>query len=135
MCNRMGQARAYPTVQIGSRAQRRRIFELLTDVMAYMTYGHLKHSAKEAYDLRIVNKVVPHVDLDAAVKMYTHYFAAAPTRAIGLIKRMLQKSASASLDEMLEYEAYCQEIAGNSLDYQEGVKAFLEKRKPAFTGK
>jgi 2-(1,2-epoxy-1,2-dihydrophenyl)acetyl-CoA isomerase len=94
-----------------------------------------KLSAKDAYELGIVNKVVPHAELDAAVKTYTDYFATAPTRAIGLIKKMLQKSATASLDEMLDYEAYCQEIAGNSLDYQEGLKAFLEKRKPAFTGK
>jgi 2-(1,2-epoxy-1,2-dihydrophenyl)acetyl-CoA isomerase len=39
------------------------------------------------------------------------------------------------LNEMLQYEAYCQEIAGNSLDYKEGVSAFNEKRKPNFTGK
>jgi 2-(1,2-epoxy-1,2-dihydrophenyl)acetyl-CoA isomerase len=36
---------------------------------------------------------------------------------------------------MLEYEAYAQEIAGSSLDYKEGVAAFLEKRKPVFQGK
>jgi len=35
---------------------------------------------------------------------------------------------------MLEYEAYCQEIAGNSSDYKEGVNAFNEKRKANFTG-
>jgi len=48
---------------------------------------------------------------------------------------MLQKSATATLEEMLEYEAYCQEIAGTSQDYKEGVTAFLEKRKPDFKGK
>jgi 2-(1,2-epoxy-1,2-dihydrophenyl)acetyl-CoA isomerase len=91
--------------------------------------------ANDAFDLGIVNKVVPAKELDAAVKVYTDYFADAPTKAIGLIKKMLQKSATSSLDEMLDYEAYCQEIAGTSLDYQEGLKAFLEKRKADFKGK
>lgn len=47
---------------------------------------------------------------------------------------MLNKSSHSSLDEMLQYEAYCQEIAGRSNDYKEGVAAFNEKRKPEFKG-
>jgi 2-(1,2-epoxy-1,2-dihydrophenyl)acetyl-CoA isomerase len=82
-----------------------------------------------------VNKVVPATELDAAVKEYADYFSKAPTRSIGLIKKMLNKSATSTLDEMLDYEAYCQEIAGNSSDYKEGVAAFLEKRKAQFQGK
>lgn len=90
---------------------------------------------KEAYELGLVNKVVPADQLDEAVKSYTDYYAQAPTKAIGLMKKMLNKSGNATLDEMLEYEAYCQEIAGNSEDYKEGVTAFLEKRKAEFKGK
>jgi len=94
-----------------------------------------KITAAEAMSLGLINKVVPRDQLDAAVKEYTDYFATAPTKAIGLIKKMLQKSAHATLDEMLDYEAYCQEIAGSSEDYREGVAAFLEKRKAEFSGK
>jgi 2-(1,2-epoxy-1,2-dihydrophenyl)acetyl-CoA isomerase len=91
--------------------------------------------AQEALRLGLINKAVPAEQLDEAVKSYTDYYAKAPTKAIGLIKKMLTKSAVSSLDEMLDYEAYCQEIAGNTVDYKEGVTAFLEKRKPGFIGK
>jgi 2-(1,2-epoxy-1,2-dihydrophenyl)acetyl-CoA isomerase len=94
-----------------------------------------KVKAEEALKLGLVNKVVPAAGLDAAVKEYTDYFSKAPTKAIGIIKKMLAKSATSSLDEMLEYEAYCQETAGLSDDHKEGVTAFLEKRRPVFGGK
>jgi 2-(1,2-epoxy-1,2-dihydrophenyl)acetyl-CoA isomerase len=90
--------------------------------------------ATEAAGMGLINKAVPAEQLDAAVKTYTDYFANAPTKSIGLIKKMLAKSATSTLDEMLAYEAYCQEIAGSSHDYKEGVAAFLEKRKPEFKG-
>ena len=93
-----------------------------------------KVKGREAFELGLVNKVAKPEELDAAVKTYTDYFALAPTRAIGLIKKMLNKSATATLEEMLEYEAYSQEIAGSTTDHKEGVTAFLEKRKPSFKG-
>ena len=94
-----------------------------------------KVKAHEALTLGLVNKVVPANQLDLVVQECTDHFAKAPTKAIGIIKKMLDKSATANLDEMLRYEAYCQEIAGVTYDHQEGVKAFLEKRKPEFLGK
>ena len=94
-----------------------------------------KIKGQEALALGIVNRSVPAGQLDSVLKEYTDYFAAAPTKAIGLLKKMLHKSMDSTLDEMLDYEAYCQEIAGASEDYREGTEAFLEKRKPRFGGK
>lgn len=91
--------------------------------------------ATEAFELGLVNRVVPADQLDVAVKEFSDYYGAAPTKAIGLIKKMLNKSTISTLEEMLEYEAYCQEIAGSTHDHKEGVQAFLEKRKPTFLGK
>lgn len=93
-----------------------------------------KISATEAERLGMVNKVVRPEDLDAEVKKLTDYYATAPTKAIGLIKKLLNKSFHSDLDTMLDYEAYCQEIAGSSKDNKEGTAAFIEKRKPVFVG-
>lgn len=93
-----------------------------------------KVSAQQAYDWGMVNRVVPHEDLDAEVQKIADYYAMAPTKAVGMMKKMLNKSTYSSLEDMLQYEAYCQEIAGYSKDYKEGVTAFNEKRKPEFTG-
>jgi 2-(1,2-epoxy-1,2-dihydrophenyl)acetyl-CoA isomerase len=93
-----------------------------------------KVTAAEALQLGMVNQVVAPEELDAAVAALAARYAAAPTKSIGLIKQLLNKAGSASLDEMLDYEADCQQVAGESRDYQEGVTAFSEKRKPVFRG-
>lgn len=94
-----------------------------------------KITAKEAQQLGIVYKVVAAEELDAAVNELATRYASGPTKTYGMIKKMLNKAYTADLPEMLQYEAYCQEIAGKSEDYKEGVAAFTEKRKPQFKGK
>ncbi|MHB1277952.1 MAG: enoyl-CoA hydratase-related protein [Bacteroidia bacterium] len=94
-----------------------------------------KVKAQQAFEWGMVNKVVPAEELDAAVAEYTGYYAQAPTKAIAMMKKMLNKSFHSDLNTMLEYEAFCQELAGRSEDYKEGVKAFNEKRKPEFRGR
>ncbi len=93
-----------------------------------------KVTAAEALQLGMVNRVVKPEELDAEVKKITDYYATAPTKAIGLMKKMLNKSFHSDLEDILEYESYCQEIAGSSKDNKEGVTAFIEKRKPVFKG-
>ncbi len=94
-----------------------------------------KISSQQALELGLVNQVVAPEELDAAVQVIAARYAKAPTKAIGLIKRMLNRSFNSSVDEMLEMEKHGQEIAGRTEDYQEGVLAFNEKRTPVYKGK
>lgn len=93
-----------------------------------------KVKADQALEWGIINKVVSADEFDSATAEVAAYYENAPTKAVALMKQMINKSFHSDLNEMLEYEACCQEIAGNSSDYKEGVSAFNEKRKPSFTG-
>ncbi len=93
-----------------------------------------KVTAKQALEWGMVNRVVAPEQLDEETQKVADYYAKAPTKAVAMMKKMLNKSFHSDLDTMLEYEAYCQEIAGRSNDYKEGVTAFNEKRKPEFRG-
>lgn len=91
-------------------------------------------SAAQALQWGLVNAVAPLNELDGLVKQYTDYFATAPTRAIGMMKKMLNKSYGSSLKEVLNYEARYQDRAGATDDHREGVQAFIDKRPAAFKG-
>ncbi len=92
-------------------------------------------SAEEAERVGLVNKTVPPEKLEEETMSLARKFALAPTKAIGLIKRTLNKSLASDLDTILDYEATIQQIASETEDHQEGIKAFLEKRQAMFRGK
>ncbi len=93
-----------------------------------------KVRADEALQMGLVNQVVPAEALDETVAGIAGQFAQAPTRSIGLTKRVLNRAATMTLAEALEYEAQIQDIAIRTADHKEGVQSFLEKRPPQFTG-
>jgi len=92
-------------------------------------------SAEQAEQWGMIWQAVEDDDLmDVAVKQARH-FTRQPTLGLSLIKKALRTSFDNDLNAQLQLESDCQRVAGFSDDYQEGVAAFLEKRKPDFTGK
>ncbi|QJW89237.1 2-(1,2-epoxy-1,2-dihydrophenyl)acetyl-CoA isomerase [Spirosoma taeanense] len=89
----------------------------------------------EAAQLGLVSRSVPAADLDQAINEVAAYYAAAPTRAIGAMKKVLNQSLYSDLDHQLEQEAENQDALGRSTDAAEGIGAFLMKRKANFSGK
>jgi len=90
--------------------------------------------AGTALTLGLANSVVPSEALLTATMDLANRLAQAPTRAIGLTKRAMNRALLVDLESALDYEADMQEIAGRSPDFAEGVSAFMEKRQPRFTG-
>jgi 2-(1,2-epoxy-1,2-dihydrophenyl)acetyl-CoA isomerase len=90
--------------------------------------------AHEAQRIGLVAKVFSSAEFATSTKEIAERIARG-SRGIGLIKRAVNHAMLPNVETDLEYEAYLQEIAGKSADYDEGVRAFLEKRTPVFTGK
>jgi 2-(1,2-epoxy-1,2-dihydrophenyl)acetyl-CoA isomerase len=89
----------------------------------------------EAARLGLVNRSVPTLELDSAVAEVVDYYATAPTRAIGLMKRALNESLYSTLDHQLTQEADGQDELGRSADAAAGIGAFLMKRPAKFLGR
>ena len=93
-----------------------------------------KITAQQALEWGLVYQVTVPESLVADALACAKHLATQPTRALGMIKRAFNQSMGVSLDAQLEYEEKLQREAGATADYAEGVKAFLEKRLPRFTG-
>jgi len=91
-------------------------------------------SAAEALDWGLVSEVISSDTFAARVAELATSWAARPTRAVGLTKRLFEHAHGAGLEAQLELEATLQQEATGTADFAEGVAAFLEKRPPTFTG-
>jgi 2-(1,2-epoxy-1,2-dihydrophenyl)acetyl-CoA isomerase len=92
-------------------------------------------SAAEAHAWGLVSEVVESAALADQVAQLAAAYAAAPTRAVAMTKRLFDHADIATLEEQLEHEAQLQTAATRSSDFSEGVSAFREKRAPGFTGR
>lgn len=90
--------------------------------------------ADEALQMGMLYKVFADEQLQEEALKIAETLAQMPTKGIGLTKRLLNESLSNNLETQLNREEIIQAEAGQTYDYQEGVKAFLEKRKPIFKG-
>lgn len=91
-------------------------------------------NADKALEIGLVNQVVPHDDLLTVGFEYCRKLAQGPTATLGRIKANLNLGETATLKETLDQEAFLQRFSGLAADSREAVRAFLERREPAFTG-
>ena len=110
----------------------RKIGEARTARLAMLGKGM---DAQEAMAAGLVTELAPDGQaLPAAMALATR-LAAGPGVSYAMIKRLILASAGGSLDDALRLETICQDTAFNSEDFEEGVRAFGEKRKPDFRGR
>jgi 2-(1,2-epoxy-1,2-dihydrophenyl)acetyl-CoA isomerase len=92
-------------------------------------------SAADAERIGLVNRVVPAEELERTATEWAERLAAGPTKALGLAKRLLNRSLESDLATSLEEEALVQQLIQETEDLREGMVAFAERREPRFTGR
>lgn len=102
--------------------------------LALMLTGD-KITAKDAEELNMIYKCISDEEFENVTTKLAEKLALMPTRAFGLTKKAVNQSLNNSLEEQLNLEEKLQTEAGKTKDFQEGVQAFLEKRKAKFKGK
>ncbi|WLR57141.1 enoyl-CoA hydratase [Mesobacillus subterraneus] len=91
-------------------------------------------TAERLYQLGVINHLVPVETLQEETLKLAGQLATGPTRTYGMIKKLVDHSMTATLEEILEQERITQTMMVSTEDHQEGIAAFKEKRKPKFTG-
>jgi 2-(1,2-epoxy-1,2-dihydrophenyl)acetyl-CoA isomerase len=92
-------------------------------------------SAQEAYALGMVTRVVPDAELEAGARELALSLAHGPSVTLGYIKRNINNAEHLSLEACFDAEAIHHCRSGETADHQEAAKAFVEKRKPSFSGR
>jgi 2-(1,2-epoxy-1,2-dihydrophenyl)acetyl-CoA isomerase len=91
--------------------------------------------AADAERIGLVNRVVPAAELQATTRALAEKIAAGPPAVLRMAKHMVNRAATSDLAAALDLEAFSQGLAIASEDHQEGLRAFFDKRPPAFTGR
>ena len=99
---------------------------------AQATFFNEPINAQQALDWGLLNALVPAQELEAKAWDWASRLANGPVSAMGLAKRDFNKAMLPNLEEVLDYEAHNQEIAGQGADHKEGLAAFLEKREAKY---
>jgi len=92
-------------------------------------------TAQRAYEIGLVNKVFPAERLMEEAKKFAQKLVGMPPFAIKMAKHAINYGYDLSLDNAINLEIQCNAQCFSTQDLKEGVAAFLEKRKPNFTGK
>ena len=93
-----------------------------------------KITAEEALNMGLIDQVVKHDELKNVAMETAENLSQGATKAYGAVKTLLADTFSSSLESHLEQEARLLNIRAQGHDGKEGVKAFIEKRKPNFKG-